>query len=104
MNTNNQEAKEKLFDFLKETAEIFKQLKNYSILIEERLPENKAPIHAANELKSLVFHLYNIAENPENIDINLIEAKEHLCRAFYDLHGITVSVFASLIAESIQKF
>lgn len=101
---NQEEAAQKLiFDFLKETSQIFGVVKKYSILIEELLPDNKAPIHAANELKSLVFHLYNSADHPEYVETNIIEAKEHLCRAFYDLHSMVISIYIKQISEKIKS-
>jgi hypothetical protein len=93
MPLNEQKVQESIYTFLKETLDIFNLIKKYSILVEEKLPDHKAPVHAANELKSLVFHLYNTISFPEHVEINILEAKEHLCRAFYDLHCITISLF-----------
>ncbi len=96
--------KDKIFAFLKETNYIYAFCKNYSILIEELLPKHKAPIHAANELKSLVFHLYNAANIPKEVNTNLLEAKEHLCRAFYDLHCMVVSIYITQIKERLTPY
>ncbi len=100
----NQIKQEKIYNFLVETSEVFSYVKKYSILIEERLPKKSAPIHAANELKSLTFHLYYAATKPEPCETDLLEAKEHLCRAFYDLHNIAVSTYVHSFKESLKKF
>jgi len=102
--SNEETAKESIYAFLKETAPIFNRLKKYSILIEQKLPDHKAPVHPANELKSLVFHLYNTAEFNEHTVTNIIEAKEHLCRAFYDLHTIIISIYKESIEETIKNY
>lgn len=101
---NEEKAKESIYVFLKETSNIFDLLKKYSILIEEKLPEHKAPVHAANELKSLVFHLYNTVSFPEHVDINILEAKEHLCRAFYDLHNVAISIYIEGIKDTLNTY
>lgn len=98
------ELRDKIFAFLKETTYIYTFCKKYSILIEELLPKHKAPIHAANELKSLVFHLYNSANIPKEIDTNLLEAKEHLCRAFYDLHCMVVSIYITQVKDRLTPY
>jgi hypothetical protein len=102
--SNEEKAKESIYVFLKETSGIFNRLKKYSILIEQKLPDHKAPVHPANELKSLVFHLYNTAEFNEHAEINILEAKEHLCRAFYDLHTIIISLYKEAIEEVIKSY
>lgn len=104
MPLNEQEVQGNIYAFLKETSNIFNLIKKYSILVEEKLPDHKAPVHAANELKSLVFHLYNAVSFPEHVKINILEAKEHLCRAFYDLHCITISLFIEEIKEKICSY
>jgi hypothetical protein len=104
MPLNEQKVQESIYAFLKETLDIFNLIKKYSILIEEKLPDHKAPVHAANELKSLVFHLYNTISFPEHVEINILEAKEHLCRAFYDLHCITISLFIEEIKDKISCY
>jgi hypothetical protein len=93
-----------IFNFLLETHRIYDMCKKYSILIEEILPKHKAPIHAANELKSLVFHLYHAAIHPNDLATNLLEAKEHLCRAFYDLHSLLVSIYIEQIKYKISIY
>ncbi|MES2328140.1 MAG: hypothetical protein V4539_00970 [Bacteroidota bacterium] len=98
------EVKERIYTFLAETSEIFSLLKKYTLLVEEKLPEHKAPIHAANELKSLVFHLYDAVNHPDHIDTNILEAKEHLCRAFYDMHNVTVSLYIESIKAAVDSY
>jgi hypothetical protein len=102
--SNEEKAKESIYLFLKETSGIFNRVKNYAILIEQKLEGNKAPVHPANELKSLVFHLYNTAEVNEHTDTNILEAKEHLCRAFYDLHTIIISIYKERIEKVINDY
>jgi len=97
-------AQQKIFTFLTETNEIYNLVKRYSILIEEILPKNKAPLHPANELKSLVFHLYKIAESPIDVDENITEAKEHLCRAFYDSHTLLFSIYIKRITSLLLPY
>lgn len=104
MSPQEEKSRQLIHSFLKETSEIFYWVKSYSILIEQLLPDNKAPIHAANELKSLVFHLYNSVDYPEHVETNILEAKEHLCRAFYDLHSMVVSIYIKQIASKVRKF
>jgi hypothetical protein len=102
--SNEEKAKESIYQFLKETSGIFNRVKNYAILIEQKLEGNKAPVHPANELKSLVFHLYNTAAINEHTDTNILEAKEHLCRAFYDLHTIIISIYKERIENVINSY
>jgi hypothetical protein len=104
MSPEESKAQEEIFKFLKETNPIYSMCKKYSILIEEILPKHKAPIHAANELKSLVFHLYNASKFPNDIDTNILEAKEHLCRAFYDLHSLIVSIYIEQIKVKLTAY
>ncbi|MGI8952244.1 MAG: hypothetical protein ACR2FN_11765 [Chitinophagaceae bacterium] len=104
MAPDDKTAQESIYEFLKETSNIFNYVKKYSILIEELLPEHKAPIHPANELKSLVFHLYNSPILPNDVSINILEAKEHLCRAFYDLHNIIISSYIEKIKANISSY
>ncbi len=101
---NRENAKEAVYLFLEETSAIFNLIKKYSILVEELLPEKKAPIHTANELKSLVFHLYNANGTPEEINTNILEAKEHLCRAFYDLHCMVISIYIKQAVDKVKQF
>ncbi len=103
MSPDKIDAKEEIFKFLTETNTIYNHCKKYSILIEELLPSHKAPIHAANELKSLVFHLYNAAQS-KSINDNIVEAKEHLCRAFYDLHSLLVSIYIEQIKNKLSAY
>jgi hypothetical protein len=104
MSPDEANAQKEIFKFLQDTKSIYGMCKKYSILIEEILPKHKAPIHAANELKSLVFHLYNAAQFPDSIDINILEAKEHLCRAFYDLHSLIVSIYIEQIKVKLSAY
>jgi hypothetical protein len=104
MSPQEEIAKQQISVFLKETSEIFYWIKNYSVLVEQLLPENKAPIHAANELKSVIFHLYNSINLPDHVHANIDEAKAHLCRAFYDLHSMVVSIYIKQITEKVSQF
>jgi len=104
MTTDEQIAQQEIFKFLRDTSHIFTHIKKYSILIEEILPAHKAPIHPANELKSLIFHLYNGALFPADVSTNILEAKEHLCRAFYDLHNIIISAYIEKITDNIKVY
>lgn len=104
MSAEELRSQEAIYQFLKDTNEIYNMCKKYSILIEEILPTHKAPIHAANELKALVFHLYNASQYPDNIDTNILEAKEHLCRAFYDLHSLIVSIYIQQISNKLALY
>ena len=104
MAENDQIAREEIFRFLKDTSDIFNHIKKYSILVEQILPEHKAPVHPANELKSLVFHLYNSAILPADVSTNILEAKEHLCRSFYDLHSIIIAAYVEKIKETVSVY
>jgi hypothetical protein len=104
MSLDEIKAQESIFRFLKDTNEIYNMCKKYSILIEELLPKHKAPIHAANELKALVFHLYNASKYPADLDTNIIEATEHLCRAFYDLHSLLISIYIQQIRNKLSVY
>src|SRR5690348_8320222 len=94
---------DEIFKFLQETDSIYNLAKKYSILIEELIPAHKAPIHAANEIKSMVFHLYKVAQS-SNISDNILEAKEHLCRAFYDLYSILIAIYIEQIKNKISVY
>lgn len=104
MSPEEEKSKQEIYAFLRETSEIFYWVKNYSVLVEQLLPENKAPIHAANELKSVMFHLYNSVSFPNHITTNIDEAKAHLCRAFYDLHSMVVSIYIKQVTEKVRQF
>jgi hypothetical protein len=104
MSQHDLTAQHAIFKFLKETSIIYNLCKKYSILIEEIHPDHKAPLHAANELKSLVFHLYHATNTQSDIDTNILEAKEHLCRAFYDLHSLLVSIYIKQIKTKLTIY
>ncbi|MEP6948310.1 MAG: hypothetical protein ABI863_03500 [Ginsengibacter sp.] len=104
MTNEEQIAQGEVFRFLGDTSHIFNYIKKYSILVEEILPAHKAPVHPANELKSLAFHLYNSALFPTDVSTNILEAKEHLCRAFYDLHNIIISAYIEKIRENLTFY
>lgn len=38
------------------------------------------------------------------MEINILEAKEHLCRAFYDLHCVTISIFIEEIRDKLITY
>lgn len=98
------EIKELIYEYLKTTYPIYDRVKYYSILFEKLHPEQKAPIHGANELKGIMFHFYQAVNEPEHLKANLHEAKEHLCRAFYDLHGMVVGLYITIITNKVQQF
>src|SRR5258706_211467 len=77
----NLDAREQIFTFLQDTDGIYALCRKYSILIEELIPTHKAPLHAANELKSLVFHLYKAA-NTTDINDDIVESMKPALNVF----------------------
>lgn len=97
-------AQQYIYAFLKETSEIFYWVSRYSNLIKQLLPGNQIPAYVANELEWLIFRLYNAVDYPEHVKANILEAKERLCRVFYDLHSMVISIYIKQVTAKVRRF
>lgn len=96
---------EEFNSFFNETYTLFKKVTSYAILL-EKYGGGKVLVASINELRGVLFHLYNILdENGEQQKTaNLIEAKEHLYRSYYDLFSKICVILAEKIHSYQKKF
>jgi hypothetical protein len=90
--------------FFEETYSLFKEVTSYALLL-ENIGGGKVEVTSINELRSVLYHLYAFLDNPKqdqgsHLELNYIEAKEHLYRAYYDLF----TMLFSFISDNIYSY
>lgn len=83
----NEQYKRRCFDKLKELYELYNQVRQAIILVENFDEERKMYIAPINQLRSALDHIFkaiNNGTNDDHCDYELKEAKEHMDRAGYD--------------------
>jgi len=93
-------------EFFQETYTLFEITAKYAKYLE--FLGGKVEVHYINELRSVLFHLYNYldpsCDKTEKLEENFYGAREHLYRAYYDVFSLICVMGMKRISEYDQQF
>ena len=95
---------ELIYKSLCEIKDLYVEVKEAIILAENFDRDHDIYVSPLNELRNTLDHVMRSINNPEKIDQEFIEAKEHLNRAGYDAYEVLAVNIGSKIVRIIERY